>query len=464
MSDPLTDPRAKDLLSADPNEVASLSTQFRNVATDVETAIHGLQGAHNAADWTGPAADLFRQKLGRLPGDLQKVQQSYGDAATTLSAYATHLGPLKSQFQALVPQIQGAQTAVTTAQGNVNAAKGNLTTAQNAKAAKPTDPSVTSAKSAVNTAGGALTRAQGDLSSLDGRANHILDEFETLRGQARSAIAKAAGLAPQHHSSWFSSLCSAVGDFVKGAAKFIADAAVNVWHAAERLPGDFVHLVTHLGDLKAWSKFLGDLGTVAGAVALVAAVIVCPLDAAGFEAVAAGLSTFGEAAGTAATYMAIAKTGTDTGLVLEGKGTWGQVGFDAISVAAGQTKIPGLKGAKGTASDLEGQATALETYAAGRESGLTASQAYSALTDGQKTLLRDSTVSLTANRGLTTLISTTKGLASAASTVEHRFIAGNEFAHAFGTDPALEKYVKPLLAPEGGDGGGGEPQPAGAAG
>ena len=68
MSDPLTDPRAKDLLSADPSEVAPLGTQFRNVATDAETAIHGLQGAHNSADWTGHAADLFRQKLGKLPG------------------------------------------------------------------------------------------------------------------------------------------------------------------------------------------------------------------------------------------------------------------------------------------------------------------------------------------------------------------------------------------------------------
>ena len=116
---------------------------------EAETAIHGLHGAHNSADWTGHAADKFRQQLGKLPGDLQKVAQSYGDAATALNAYATQLGPLKSQFQALVPQIQHAQTTVTTAQGNVNTAKGSLTTAQNAKGAKPTDSAVTSAKTAV---------------------------------------------------------------------------------------------------------------------------------------------------------------------------------------------------------------------------------------------------------------------------------------------------------------------------
>ena len=78
----------------------------------------------------------------------------------------------------------------------MNTAKGSLTTAQGAKGAKPTDSSVTTAKTAVSTAGGELSRAQGDLSGLDGRASHILDEFDTLRGQARSAVSKAAGHAP----------------------------------------------------------------------------------------------------------------------------------------------------------------------------------------------------------------------------------------------------------------------------
>ena len=430
MSDPLTDPRAKDLLAADPYEVASLASQFRRVATDAQTAIHGLQGAHNDANWTGEAADKFRSKLGKLPGDLQKVAQSYGDAATALTTYGNHLEPLKSQFQQLAPQIQTAQTNVSNAQGNLSTAKGSLTTASNAKGAKPTDPSVTSAKTAVSTAGGALTRAQGDLSGLDGRANHILDEFDTLRGQARSAISSAAGIAPQDNSSWFSSLCSAVGNFMKGAAKFIAAAAVSVWHAAERLPGDFTYLCTHLDDLKAWSKFAGDLGTVAGAVALVAAVIVCPLDAfAVTEGAAAFFGTVDTVASAVALGATVEKTGFDTSLAIQGKGSWGEVAFDGGSLLMSGAKIPGLKGAQGAATDMEGTAGALEKYAAGRESGLTATQAYSALSDGQKTLLRNSTVSLSSNRGLTTLISTTQGLAAKATKTEHLFDAGNELVH-----------------------------------
>ena len=100
-----------------------------------------------------------------------------------------------------------------------------------------------------------------------------------------------------------------------------------------------------------------------------------------------------------------------------------------MSVAAGRPRSPGSRAPRARPTGLEGQAGALETYAAGRESGLTASQAYSALSDGQKTLLRNSTVSLTSNRGLTTLISTTQGLARQATKVEHLYGAGNEVVH-----------------------------------
>ena len=417
MSDPLSDPRAQALQSADSGEVASLAGQFRRVATQAETAMTGLQGAHNDATWTGHAADLFREKLGRLPGDLQKVAQSYGDAATALSNYANELGPLKSQFSALVPQITSAQTSVTTAQSSLGSAQGALTTAQTAQGAKPSDPKVSTAQTAVSNASGAATRAQGSLDGLDGRAFHILDEFDHVRGQARSAISTAAGIAPQDHSNWFSSAVGAVGNFVSGAAKFIAGAAVSVWNAAGRLPGEFTYLCHHLDDLKAWSKFAGDLGTVAGAVALVAAVIICPLDAAGLEGAAALFSAVDTGAGAVALGATADKTVWDTALAVQGKGSWGEVAFDAGSLAMFGAKIPGLKGAKATATGLDNTAGALEKYAAGRASGLTSTQAYSALSDGQRTLLRDSTTSVTQNRGLTTLFSATKSSAAHATKV-----------------------------------------------
>ena len=166
MSDPLTDPRATALLAAQPDEVDALGREFRRVATQAETSISGLRGAHGDATWTGAAADAFRTQLGKLPGDLEKVHESYGEAASALSTYAGELGPLKSQFQSLVSQLHSAQSAVTTAQGNLSTAKGNLTSATSAPHAKSSSPAVVNAHNAVSTAGGALTQAQGELSGL----------------------------------------------------------------------------------------------------------------------------------------------------------------------------------------------------------------------------------------------------------------------------------------------------------
>ncbi len=462
MSDLLSDPRARALQSADSGEVASLAGQFRRVASQAETAMTGLQGARNDATWTGHAADLFREKLGKLPGDLQKVAQSYGDAATALSTYANELGPLKSQFSALVPQITSAQTNLITAQSSLGTAQNALTTAQNAKGAKPSDPTVSTAQTTVSNASGAATRAQGTLDGLDGRALHILDEFDHVRGQARSAISTAAAIAPEDHSSWFSSAVSAVGSFVSGAAKFIAGAAVSVWKAAGRLPGDFTYLCHHLNDLKAWSKFAGDLGTVAGAVALVAAVIVCPLDAAGLEGAAALFSAVDTGAGAVALGATADKTIWDTSLALHHQGSWKEVAFDAGSLLMSGARIPGLKGAKGAATGLDNTAGALEQYAADRASGLTATQAYSALSDSQRTLLRNSTISVTQNRGLTTLISTTQAAAAHANKVKGLYDAGNEFVHA-GADHSKDLLHDKLLPePPGAGAGDGSAQPSAA--
>lgn len=442
MSNPLSDPRAQALQSANPGEVTSLAGQFRRVGTQAETAMNGLQGAHNDATWTGQAADLFREKLGKLPGDLQKVAQSYGDAATALTTYGSQLGQLQSQFSALVPQIMSAQTSVSNAQNNLATARGALTTAQTTAGVKPSDPKISGAQTAVSNAGGAAIGAQGSLDGLDGRAFRILDEFDHVRGQARSAISTAAGIAPEDHSNWFTSALGSVGSFMKGMA-------VGVWNAAKSLPSDVVNVYNHPDDLHAWSKLAGDVGKVAGAVALVAAVIVCPLDAVGFEGAAALFASTDSVAGAVATTAAMTQTEYDAGLAMQGKGSWKTVGFDAFSVGVGAVKIPGLKASGTTATNLEHTTSALQEYSVNRGAGMTATQAYSSLTATQRSLIASSTVSLTHNRGLSTLISSTQAAATGAKAVEHRFGAGNELAHTI-LDGGKEKVQEKVAPPAGG--------------
>src|SRR5215472_5985997 len=105
MGDPLSDPRAQQLLSADPAEVGALASRFRQVANQAEHSAGALRGAHGDGTWTGSAANAFRTQLGKLPGDLDKVQHSYGAVAQALDVYEGELGPLQSQFRSLAQQL-----------------------------------------------------------------------------------------------------------------------------------------------------------------------------------------------------------------------------------------------------------------------------------------------------------------------------------------------------------------------
>src|ERR1700722_4315404 len=144
MGDPLSDPRAQRLLAADPGEVGALAGAFRRVSSQAEQSAAALRGAHDA-NWTGASADAFRAQLGKLPGDLDRVQQSYGDAASALDGYETQLGQIKSQFQSLAGQLRRAQSSLSSEQGALATAQGNLAPANAAPHANSSTPAVVDA-------------------------------------------------------------------------------------------------------------------------------------------------------------------------------------------------------------------------------------------------------------------------------------------------------------------------------
>lgn len=267
MGDPLSDPRAQQLLSADPGEVGSLASQFRTVAQNAEHSAAALRGAHGDGTWTGGAADAFRTQLGKLPGDLDKVQQSYGQVAQALDAYEAELGPLQSQFRSLSDQLTTARSNLSGAQTSLSTAKSNLSTATRAPHATSTTPAVVNAHSAVSSASNAVGNLEGEVTGLESRGFHILDEFDTDRGRARSAVSSAAGIAPSH--SWLSGVFHAIGNFVVGAVKSVYDDIKDLPHA-------IVNVCEHPGSLAAWGELAKDLATTAAVVALVAAPFAAP--------------------------------------------------------------------------------------------------------------------------------------------------------------------------------------------
>jgi hypothetical protein len=444
MGDPLSDPRAQRLLAADPGEVGALAGAFRSVSSQAEQSAAALRGAHDA-NWTGVSADAFRTQLGKLPGDLDRVQQSYGDAASALDGYQTQLGPIKSQFESLAGQLNGAQSSLSTAQGNLATAQGNLKTADAAPHATSSTPAVTDAHTALQSASGVVGRAQDELSGLQSRAYHLLDEFDTVRGHARSAVSSAAGLAPQDNSSWFSSALHSIGNFMSGVGHFFVKFAKNVVHAAASLPSDIWQVMQHPTDLKDWSKLGGDVGTVAAAVGLVAAVVLCPADALGLEGVvevAEGADGIATAAGTAST---VTKTGADAGLVAEGKGSMTDVGFDLAGFAAGKVDLPGTAGAETDVEHLAGKSSALESYGLARAEGATHSQALANLSDQQRSLITHSAARLSSPARINYMRSSTTSALAAATTVKARLGLVNELGHT-GLDQGLDA-LKEKVAP-----------------
>jgi hypothetical protein len=268
MSDLQSYPGAAGLIAADPGEISALAGLFGTVASQAQGSHSALLGARGDETWTGVAADAFRGKVGKLPGDLANVGRSYGDVAHALNTYEAQVGPLQTSFLSVLDQINGLEGSLSGAQGQLSSAKTNLTTAGKAPGAKPTSSSVVQAHGAVQAASAAVGRLQGEIDGLERRGKQILDEFNSARSQARGAVSHAASYAPQQ--SWWSSVMHDVGNFLAGIAVGIGK---SVWDLVSGKA--IINFIKH----PSWSTFgalLKDVAVTASLVALIAVPFAAP--------------------------------------------------------------------------------------------------------------------------------------------------------------------------------------------
>jgi hypothetical protein len=332
MGDPLTDPRAQELVSAEPGEVSALAVAFRRVAGQAETAAAGLRGAQGDATWTGQAADAFRHQLGKLPGDLDTVQRSYGAVADALGVYESQLGDLQRRFHALADQIIQARQSLSGAQTTLSGATSAL---HDVTAAPPKSAvqraAVSSAEGAFNAASGAVTRIQGEISSLEGQAYRLLDEFDSDRGRTRSAVSGAAGVAP--HQSWWSSVFHAVENFMEDAAKSIYN------HIKDLVPA-LIAFVEH-PTLDGFARLVEDIAVTASVIAMIAAPFAAPEIEAADAALAAGEAATegGEAAVAGATAEATTEAATTTATATTEAATTEAATTEAATTEAATTEV-----------------------------------------------------------------------------------------------------------------------------
>ncbi|MEY9892596.1 uncharacterized protein YukE [Catenulispora sp. MAP5-51] len=181
--------------------IQALAKEFGDFSHDVEHAWSSLNsfGADaTALSWVGQTADAFKSNFGPLPGRLQKLYISYGEASDALSAYWPKMQAAQDKADAALRQGQDAEVDVSRAAGTANNAAADLKTAQSG-----TDPKATAdAQTAHDNAQKALSDAKGRLGALAAQARQAHDDLEAAGKECAKALhhAQSDGI---HNKHWW---------------------------------------------------------------------------------------------------------------------------------------------------------------------------------------------------------------------------------------------------------------------
>jgi cell wall-associated NlpC family hydrolase len=189
--DPLSDPRAEDLLAAIPADVSTLASAFHTAAEEAAMTATGLLAAREDGTWTGHAADSFRDSIGQVPSELEHIRRGYSAVATALSDYEATLALVQSDFVKVVGQLSDINTQIGTAHTTASTAQGGMT---------PGHPmslnDLRQAELAIAQARHTLQGYHAEAASLRSRAFTLLEEFDTARVLCRATVSAAQRTAP----------------------------------------------------------------------------------------------------------------------------------------------------------------------------------------------------------------------------------------------------------------------------
>jgi hypothetical protein len=192
MSDPLADPRATDLLAAEPDEAAALAGVFRSAASESSHTAVGLAAAQHDGVWTGRAADAFRRAIGALPRRLGRVGTGFSAVATALAQYESNLALIQAAFVRVIAELEDARSRLPGLEAVQAQADGALLAASTL----PGAGRMARAEIAAARADGAVAACNAEIVRARRRAFELLDEFAAARESCREAIVEAQHGAP----------------------------------------------------------------------------------------------------------------------------------------------------------------------------------------------------------------------------------------------------------------------------
>lgn len=287
-----------------PSSIRASATLWGNFGTDASTASTDIT-AIDSGDWIGDEGETYR---GRIKSDLvphlDKAAQAWGIVKTALHTYAGHLETLQSQMSALKTQHGHQQTVVNNARTSYSRAKSADKTHHDSRE-RAKDALTDGEKLPADTyhaqsgsASTALQTAQQDLQDLVTKAGAIRAEHTTFLNACCKEIKRAKDLRPVDPPGRMDRLKKYVSDTVKqgyeGFKKGVSWAAEHVAPA------------------------LKIISAVAGLLALIP--VLAPV-----------MGPIALAAGAAALTIDVLNK------LLNGKGSWLQIGIDTVGL------IPGVK-------------------------------------------------------------------------------------------------------------------------
>lgn len=363
----------RDPTPGEPATVRALARRLGRVADDAEQAraqVRGLVGDSAVLEWVGLSGDAFRAQLGELPGQLDKLADSYARAERALATWAGDLDSAQAQADRALVQGRAARADLDRALGELSAATsaatGAATTVQTLAIASEPDPDqVRSATRRAQAAAAQREQVETAVAAAEARleaAKRLARDAQSMREDAGRRTAAAlddaaeAGIPP---NSFWDDLTSVAGK-VWSVTVTVAKVVVAV--------GSIVALI--VGGPIAWVVVGAALLVLADTLAKKASGEASWLDV-GLALLACipatkGLTTAGQLAGAFRTGGALGAV-AHVGGAAKGVVTAGVQG--ARAVFANRAAIPAL-----TRAFLSQGAARLSTEAAALRQGLTSSR------------------------------------------------------------------------------------------
>jgi hypothetical protein len=210
----------------DVQRIRDLARRTRTIADNAEGAarnVRGLAGDQATMAWIGAAGDVFKDAIGKFPGQLDKVADSHHMAADALEGYATDLDHAQGQADRALAQAREVYDRVTSLNQQLATATGTLSAMDRAGASpQPPDPAQvkeqarkhTAAQSAVDSLTTQLSGPQAQLEAAKKLASQAASLRESAAGTAATKLHDAADAGIPPDSFWHK----------------LGEIAAKVWH------------------------------------------------------------------------------------------------------------------------------------------------------------------------------------------------------------------------------------------